>query len=151
MRALIVDDDELARTLMDILLKDAGVDDIAQATNGREALALLKYESADLIISDWSMPEMDGLELLKACKGDAALKDIPFIMSGARGQQSEIRQAMEVGVDAYIVKPFSLGELHAVLRGICRRADGRPLRGAVRAGIHDRWFPTTESEVLPAR
>jgi CheY-like chemotaxis protein len=88
--SLIVDDEELVRTLTHILLKDIGVDEPVQATNGREALALPRSTSADLIISDWSVPEMDGLELVKACKEKPALRDIPFVMSSEQGENADI-------------------------------------------------------------
>ena len=121
MRALIVDDEILVRTVMDILLKDAGVNETIEATNGKEALAFLESESADLIISDWSMPEMGGLELLKVCKEDPALKNIPFVMSSGQGERAKMLQAIEAGVDAYIVKPFMFNELQEVLEAICRK------------------------------
>jgi two-component system chemotaxis response regulator CheY len=121
MRALIVDDEEVVRTITGILLKDVGFDETIQATNGGEALAFLKNESADLIISDWSMPEMDGLELVKACKGDPVLKNIPFVMSSGQGGNAEILHAIEAGVDAYIVKPFSLNKLQEVVESIRRK------------------------------
>ena len=110
------------RTITDILLKYVGFDETIQATNGGEALAFLKNESADLIISDWSMPEMDGLELVKVCKGDPVLKNIPFVMSSGHGERSEMLQAVEAGVDAYVVKPFLFNELQDILEKVGLRA-----------------------------
>lgn len=125
MRALIVDDDCLLRTLTEALLREMVAVDTVEASNGKEALALLKCESADLIISDWSMPVMDGLEFLKACKGDAALKHIPFIMSSGQGEKADILRAIEAGVDAYIVKPFLPNELQDVVDKIMVKTDPR--------------------------
>jgi CheY-like chemotaxis protein len=107
----------------------------------------LKCESADLIISDWSMPVMDGLELLKACKGDAALKHIPFIMSSGQGEKADILRAIEAGVDAYIVKPFLPNELQDVLDKIMVKTDPRPRawrRKLLQSGLRGRRFPGHE-------
>jgi two-component system chemotaxis response regulator CheY len=131
MRALIVDDQELVRTVTDILLKDAGIHETIQATNGKEALAFLKRESTDLIISDWSMPEMDGLELLRACKGDPALRNIPFVMSSGQSERAKILQVIEAGVDAYIVKPFLFNELQNILEKIRLKADKKSALGPI--------------------
>jgi two-component system, chemotaxis family, chemotaxis protein CheY len=131
MRVLIVDDEALVRTITDIFLKDVGVDETIHATNGREALAFLKSESTDLIISDRSMPEMDGLELVRACKADPALKDIPFVMSSGQGDRAEILKAVEAGVDAYIVKPFLLNELQDILEKIGLQVDRKSALVAV--------------------
>ena len=131
MRALIVDDEEVVRTITDILLKDVGFDETIQATNGREALAFLKNESADLIISDWSMPKMDGLELVRVCKADPVLKNIPFVMSSGNGERSEMLQAVEAGVDAYVVKPFLFNELQDILEKVGLRADRKSVLVAV--------------------
>ncbi len=114
LKVLFIDDDALVRTLVGMLLKEMGLTDNLWATNGREALTLLKRKPTDLIISGWSMPEMDGLELLNTCKEDPGLKKIPFIIIGSR---EELRaKALEAGADAYIVKPFSLDELQEALR-----------------------------------
>ena len=101
---------------MGIVLKGMCHADTMLASNGREALTLLKRRPADLIISAWSMPEMDGLELLNACKEDPALKDIPFALMGDRHKQTIT--ALEAGADAYLVKPFSPEELQEVLRKV---------------------------------
>ena len=123
MRVLIVDDEKALRDIMNILFKDAGFEQTIQATNGKEALDLLKSESADLIISDWSMPEMDGLELLKACKKDPLIKNIPFVISSARCERSEMQEAIEAGADAYVVKPFRFRELDDTLQKVRLKAD----------------------------
>ena len=127
MRALIVDDDKQVRGFIELLLKEMVAVDTVEASNVKEALALLKCESADLIISDWSMPVMDGLELLKVCKGDAAPKHIPFIMSSGQGEEkADILRAIEAGVNAYIVKPFLPNELQDGLDKIMVKTDPRP-------------------------
>ena len=97
-------------------LREMGHTEIAWATNGRDALILLKERSTDLIISAWSMPEMDGLSLLKACKQDPELKQIPFIMMSTWPEHGP--QALEAGADAYLMKPFFPEELQEVLRKV---------------------------------
>ena len=97
-------------------LRAMGHTEIIWATNGREALALLKEEATDLIISAWSMPEMDGPALLTACKQDPGLKHIPFILLGDMYEQTAT--AMKAGADAYLVRPFFPEELQEVLRKV---------------------------------
>jgi len=99
-----------------MLLKEMGLTDNIWVTNGREALTLLRRKPTDLIVSGWSMPEMDGFELLNACKEDPGLKKIPFIIMGS-GEELRAK-ALEAGADAYIVKPFSPDELQEVLKKI---------------------------------
>ena len=101
---------------MGIVLKGMHDADIMPAGNGREAPTLLKKRPADLIISAWSMPEMGGLALLKACKRGPALRDIPFVLMGSEHQQTIT--ALEAGADAYLGKPFSPEELQEVLRRV---------------------------------
>ncbi len=115
MKVLIVDDDELVRTITEMLIREIGVEVAVHARNGKEALARLKEITPDLIISDWSMPEMDGLELLRICKRDATLKDIPFIMSSGEVLRAKIQEVEEAGVDAYIEKPFSSAVLRSAV------------------------------------
>ncbi len=115
---MIADNDGMVRALTGILLKEAGFDQTIYARNGSEAFALLKNESADLIISDWSLTEMDGLALLRACKEDPVLRNIPFVMSSARAERSEMLRALEAGADACVVKPFLFSELQNILKKV---------------------------------
>ena len=98
---------------MVIALKEMVHTDTLLASSGREALTLLKRQPTDLIIAAWSLPEMNGLELLKACKQDPGLKNIPFVLMGGRREQT--LTALEAGADAYLVKPFTPAELEEVL------------------------------------
>ena len=99
-----------------MLLKGMGLTDTIWARTEREARSLLTRNSADLIISAWLTPGMDGLELLMACKRDPVLKDIPFVMIG--DMHDQMTTALKAGADAYLVKPFSDDELQRVLRKI---------------------------------
>ncbi len=124
MKVLIVDDDDLVRKVTHMMLHEIGAEVIVHARNGREALALLKDNPPDMIICDWSMPEMDGLELLRVCKHDAALRDIPFIMSSGEALRAKIREVEEAGADAYIKKPFPFDVLWSVVKKVrTRRAN----------------------------
>ena len=117
---LIVDDDYLVRALLALLVKGIGLTSI-EVAGGREALGILKKREMrpGLIICEWSMPEMDGLELLRAYKQDGALRDIPFIMiDGQGGLEVRMLEASEAGADAYLKKPFFPEELEATVTRI---------------------------------
>lgn len=102
---LIVDDFSSVRDLIRNSLNELGFSKIIEAENGLEALELLKNKSAGIIISDWDMPHMTGLDLLKKCKADQNLKQIPFIILAAESNQKNIVQAAKAGVSEYILKP----------------------------------------------
>jgi CheY-like chemotaxis protein len=113
---LIADDEEDARTIICMrLAKDRDVR-IVEATNGREALALAKEKHPDLVVLDWTMPGMSGLEVLQAFRGDPAMVDIPVIMMTGRDDPSERAQVRALRVSAYIVKPFDPAELMAKIQ-----------------------------------
>jgi CheY-like chemotaxis protein len=113
---LIADDEEDARTIICMrLAKDRDVH-IVEATNGREALALAKEQHPDLVVLDWTMPGMSGLEVLQAFRGDPAMVDIPVIMMTGRDDPSERAQVRALRVSAYIVKPFDPAELMAKIQ-----------------------------------
>ena len=89
------------------MLKQLGFDKIVEAEDGSTALDALKKEEVGLIISDWNMPNMTGLDLLKAVRGDDNLKGIPFIMVTAEGLKENVLEAVKSGVTNYVVKPFT--------------------------------------------
>jgi len=107
MKVLVVDDFATMRKIVKNVLKQINIDNVAEAENGKQALNLLKNEKIDLIISDWIMPEMTGIEFLKVCKDDEQIKKIPFIMVTAEAQKDSVVEAIKSGVDSYIVKPFT--------------------------------------------
>lgn len=111
MRILVVDDFATMRKIIRNVLKQIDLDNVIEAESGKHALNTLKTEEVDLIISDWIMPEMTGIEFLKACKEDENLKKIPFIMVTAEAQKGNILEAIKLGVDNYIVKPFTPDKL----------------------------------------
>ncbi|HVN95664.1 MAG TPA: response regulator [Syntrophorhabdaceae bacterium] len=115
MKVLVVDDFATMRKIIKNVLKQINLDNVLEAENGKHALTILKSDSVDLIISDWIMPEMTGIEFLKACKSDEAIKKIPFIMVTAEAQKDNIMEAIKSGVDNYIVKPFTPDKLREAI------------------------------------
>jgi two-component system, chemotaxis family, chemotaxis protein CheY len=111
MKVLVVDDFATMRKIIRNVLKQIDLENVVEAESGKQALNTLKAEPVDLIISDWIMPEMTGIEFLKVCKDDEELKKIPFIMVTAEAQKSNILEAIKLGVDNYIVKPFTPDKL----------------------------------------
>jgi two-component system chemotaxis response regulator CheY len=107
MKVLVVDDFATMRRIVKGVLKQLGFSDIIEAENGNSALDELKKEKVGLIVSDWNMPKMTGLDLLKAVREDEKLKSIPFIMVTAEGQKENVLEAVKAGVSNYIVKPFT--------------------------------------------
>ena len=120
---LVVDDAAFIRDLMKKCLRNyfPGMR-IEDAVNGRKAQSLLARETFDLVLCDWEMPEMSGLELLTWCRGQDALKTMPFIMVTSRGDKENVVQAIQAGVSDYIGKPFSNDQLVTKVRKALSRA-----------------------------
>ena len=113
MKVLVVDDFATMRRIVKNILTQLGFKNIIEADDGSTAVDVLKNTKVDMIISDWNMPKMTGLELLKHVRADAELADTPFIMVTAEAQQDNIILAVKAKVSQYIVKPFTaetLGE-----------------------------------------
>jgi two-component system, chemotaxis family, chemotaxis protein CheY len=117
---LIVDDFASMRRIVKGTLKSIGFNNFVEAEDGAIALKMLEKEKIGLIISDWIMPNMNGLEFLKAVKGNTKLKDIPFIMVTAEGQKGNVLEAINAGVNNYIVKPFTPETLQAKLQKVLK-------------------------------
>ena len=107
LKVLVVDDFATMRKIIKNILTQLGFKNIFEADDGSSALELLKKEKIDLIISDWNMPKMSGLDLLKAVRNDPNLKDILFVMVTAEAQKDNVIEAIKHGVNQYIVKPFT--------------------------------------------
>jgi len=106
-RILVVDDMSTMRRIVKSILNQLGFTNIEEAENGKQALAKLKAEKFDFVVTDWNMPEMDGLELVKAIRSDEELKHIPVLMVTAEGKKESVIEALKAGVNNYIVKPFT--------------------------------------------
>lgn len=111
MRLLVVDDSSTMRRIIKNNLKASGYDDILEAENGEGALARLQSEKVDLVITDWNMPVMTGLELVAAMRESPGLKETPVLMVTTVAEKDEILKAMRTGVNNYVVKPFDAATL----------------------------------------
>ena len=107
-KVLVVDNSASMRRAIRGIFSQIGFKNIILAGDGSEALGKLGKEKAGLIVSDWDMPKMNGLELLKAVRKDEGLKDIPFIMITAEVGKENVLEAVKAGVSGYITRPFTL-------------------------------------------
>ncbi len=114
-RVLIADDERALRLMIQATLKPMDVE-LLQASDGEEALALAQAEMPDLLLLDWMMPKMTGVEVAAVLRENAETKKIPIIMLTARGQQRDEEAAKIAGVDQYLTKPFSPRQLVALVR-----------------------------------
>ena len=108
---LVVDDFRTMRRIQRNNLESLGFKNIFEASNGKKAVEVLISQKIDLIVSDWNMPTMSGLELLRFVRRKEELKDIPFIMVTAEGQDTNIIKAVREKVNGYLIKPFVCDEL----------------------------------------
>jgi len=106
-KILVVDDMSTMRRIVKNIMKQLGFANVEEAENGEEALIKLRAESFGFIISDWNMPIMTGIELLRAVRADDKLKAIPLLMVTAEAQKENLIEAIQAGVSNYIVKPFT--------------------------------------------
>src|SRR5208337_3153817 len=118
---LIVDDFLTMRRIVRKILRDLDFQNILEAEDGTAALDILKTTKVDLIVSDWNMPKMTGLELLKEVRGNDSFKDTPFLMVTAEAQKENIEEAVKARVSNYIVKPFTAAILEEKLVKILPR------------------------------
>lgn len=118
MKVLVVDDFATMRRIVKNVLKQIGFKNIVEAEDGTGALKKLKADKFDLIMCDWNMPEMPGIELLGKIKADAELKDIPFVMVTAEAQKENILEAVKAGVSNYVVKPFTADTIEEKLKKV---------------------------------
>lgn len=120
LKILIVDDFATMRKVIRNLLKQGGFENVVEAEDGVAALKVLKSQQVDFIISDWNMPNMSGLELLKAVRGDDELKALPFLMVTAEALKDNVVAAVKAGVSNYIVKPFTAEVLNETIEKIVK-------------------------------
>jgi len=104
---LVVDDSSTMRRIIINTLHKIGYDNILEAENGIDALTKLKEKTINLILTDWNMPEMDGLTFAKTVRGSDTFKNIPMVMVTTEAAKTEVVEALKQGVNDYIVKPFS--------------------------------------------
>jgi two-component system chemotaxis response regulator CheY len=106
MKILAVDDSATMRRIIRNQLKQIGIEDVDEAENGRAALSLLGREQYDLLITDWNMPEMSGLDLVREVRRIDAVKALPILMVTTVSAKEDILTALKAGVNNYVVKPF---------------------------------------------
>ena len=119
---LLVDDEAAIRTLLTVALEAAGYN-VLQAENAQQAHAMMIDRGPDLVLLDWMMPEVSGIELLRRWRRHAETKDIPVIMLTAKAEEENLVKGLDRGADDYICKPFSPRELVARIKTILRRVD----------------------------
>jgi two-component system, chemotaxis family, chemotaxis protein CheY len=107
MKILAVDDSPTMRRIIINTLKRAGFEDVTEASDGKDALAKMKVSNFNFIITDWNMPEMDGMAFVTNIRQTPEFKGIPVLMVTTRSVQDDIVEAIKAGVNSYIVKPFT--------------------------------------------
>ncbi len=115
---LVVDDSTTSRRFMCGILESIGFQNMLEAEDGLFALKILSKNKIDLIISDWQMPRMDGMKLLKTIRSSEAYMNIPFLMVTAKTLTKNIKEAKEAGVSDYIFKPFSIDRISMTIENI---------------------------------
>ena len=121
MKILVVDDFSTMRRIIKNLLRDLGFNNTAEADDGLTALPMLQAGNFDLLITDWNMPGMQGIDLLKAVRADPKLAKMPVMMVTAEQKKEQIIEAAKAGVNGYIVKPFTAATLKEKLEKIFER------------------------------
>ena len=120
MKILTVDDFSTMRRIIRNMLRQLGYTNIVEAEDGAEALSLLQREKVDFVISDWNMPNMSGLDLLKAIRADEHLKPLPVLLVTAEALKENVVEAVKAGVNNYVVKPFTAETLKEKIDAIFR-------------------------------
>ena len=118
MKFLVVDDFSTMRRIVRNLLKELGFTNVQEAEDGVDALNKLRSEKFDFVVSDWNMPNMTGIDLLRAIRADATLKHLPVLMVTAEAKRENIIEAAQAGASGYVVKPFTAGTLDEKLKKI---------------------------------
>jgi two-component system chemotaxis response regulator CheY len=121
MKILIVDDFATMRKVIRNLLRQIGYQNVTEAEDGVEALKELKSQKIEFVISDWNMPNMSGIELLKAVRADSELSGLPFLMVTAESLKENVVEAVKAGVSNYIVKPFTAEVLSEKIKKIIEK------------------------------
>ena len=121
MKVLVVDDFSTMRRIVKNLLRDLGFTNIQEADDGSTALPTLQGGDFDFVVTDWNMPGMQGIDLLKAIRADSSLSHIPVLLITAEAKKEQIIMAAQAGVNGYIVKPFTAGTLKTKIDKIFER------------------------------
>ena len=144
---LVVEDEGAQREVLQYNLEAEGFD-VVVADNGEDALLLVQEEQPDLLVLDWMLPKVSGIEVCRQVKADPATRSIPIIMLSARSEETDRVRGLETGADDYVVKPYSVVELMARLRTQLRRT--RPATMGERLSFHDIILDAAEHRVFRA-
>ncbi len=120
-KILVVDDFSTMRRIIRNLLREIGFNNFEEAEDGVQALQKLRSQSIDFVVSDWNMPNMQGIDLLRTIRADSQLQHIPVLMVTAEAKRENILEAAHAGVNGYIVKPFTAETLREKLDAIFKR------------------------------
>ncbi len=118
LKFLVVDDFSTMRRIVRNLLKELGFSNVQEAEDGVDALNKLRIEPFDFVVSDWNMPNMTGIDLLRAIRADDSLKHLPVLMVTAEAKKENIIEAAKAGASGYVVKPFTAATLDEKLKKI---------------------------------
>ena len=124
MKFLVVDDFSTMRRIVRNLLKELGFSNVDEAEDGVDALSKIRGGGIQFVISDWNMPNLTGLELLKIIRADAAMKSLPVLMVTAEAKRENIIAAAQAGASGYVVKPFTSATLDEKLNKIFKTMEG---------------------------
>lgn len=123
MKILVVDDFSTMRRIIKNLLRDLGFSNTDEADDGNTALPKLQSGNFDFLVTDWNMPGMQGIDLLKAVRADPKLASLPVLMVTAEAKKEQIVEAAQAGVNGYVVKPFTAATLKEKIDKIFERID----------------------------
>ncbi|MEY4194325.1 MAG: hypothetical protein RLZZ226_693 [Pseudomonadota bacterium] len=123
MKILIVDDFSTMRRIIKNLLRELGFNNTIEADDGQTALPKLRTGGVDFLITDWNMPGMSGIELLRTIRADANLKGLPVLMVTAEAKREQIVEAAQAGVNGYVIKPFTAATLEEKINKIFERIE----------------------------
>jgi two-component system chemotaxis response regulator CheY len=124
MKILVVDDFSTMRRIIKNLLRELGFSNIDEADDGQTALPKLQTGGFDFLVTDWNMPGMTGIDLLKAVRADPALANLPVLLVTAEAKREQIVEAAQAGVNGYVIKPFTAQTLAEKIEKIFERVDG---------------------------
>jgi len=124
MKILVVDDFSTMRRIIKNLLRDLGFNNTVEADDGKTALPILEAGGIDFLVTDWNMPGMTGIDLLKAVRANPDLRDMPILMVTAEAKREQIIMAAQAGVNGYVIKPFTAATLKEKIEKIFERIDG---------------------------
>jgi two-component system chemotaxis response regulator CheY len=126
LRILVVDDFNMMRSVIKNLLKELHYSHIDEAENGHDALRMLQKNEYDVVLTDWNMPVMNGLELVKAMKQSESLSHIPVVMVTSEIKKEHVLDAVKAGASGYILKPFNAATLNDNLKRVAYKRPSRP-------------------------